>query len=125
MYLALLFYLLAIHALMDFALQGDAMATCKCRGTTNPLEKLVPWYYWLTSHALLHGAAVGVVVHWFGYDWETVIILAAAETVIHWFVDHAKCIGLFGIHPDQGAHIACKILWWALLVGGVLPVKHG
>ena len=57
--LALLFFLVAAHALMDYALQSETIATCKCRGCDSPVAKNVPWYYWLTAHTLLHGAAVG------------------------------------------------------------------
>ena len=75
----MLFFLLAGHALMDFALQGEAMATCKCRHANHPLQQSVPWYYWMTAHALLHGAAVGLVVRWFGYDMKLAVAFAIAE----------------------------------------------
>jgi hypothetical protein len=122
-YLAMLFYLFAAHALMDYALQTDAIATCKCRNTANPIQESVPWYYWLTAHALLHGAAVGVVIKWFGYSFETATAFAIAETVIHWFIDLGKCEGRFNIHVDQALHIACKLLWWGLLLAGVIEVR--
>lgn len=111
----MLFFLFAAHALMDYALQGDAMATCKCPKADSPLQKQVPWYYWLTSHSVLHGAAVGVVVHWFGYGMETALWFAVAETVIHWFIDLGKCQGVYGLHADQGLHLLCKVVWWILL----------
>ena len=115
MLFALLFFLLAAHALMDYALQTEAIATCKCRGCDHPAAKTVPWYYWLTAHALLHGAAVGVVIRWFGYDWIAVVTLALCETIAHWWIDHLKCLGWFGIHIDQLLHLTCKLLWWGLL----------
>jgi hypothetical protein len=116
----MLFFLLAGHALMDFALQSDAMATCKCRKADLPLQKAVPWYYWLTAHAVLHGAAVGVVVAWFGYAMPLAVAFAVSETVAHWLADYAKCEGMTGIHGDQFIHVACKVAWWALLAGGVV-----
>jgi hypothetical protein len=112
----MLFFLFAAHALMDFALQGDAIATCKCRGAGTQLQKSVPWYYWLSAHAILHGAAVGVVVQWFGYGFEVAVILGVIETVIHWFIDLGKCEKYFDIHVDQGLHLLCKVVWWALLM---------
>jgi hypothetical protein len=118
MLLALLFFLLAAHALMDFALQGGTMAACKCRGCAEPVAKAVPWFYWLTAHALLHGAAVAAVVRWFGFDWNSAAILGIAETAIHWLIDHGKCAKWYGIHADQGLHLACKLLWWGLVAGG-------
>jgi hypothetical protein len=117
---ALLFFLIAVHPLMDFALQSGTIAACKCRGSTHPAAKGVPWYYWLTSHALIHGGSVGVVIRWFGYDWDTVALIAVLETVIHWCVDYGKCQKWYGIHMDQFCHIACKFVWWALLVKGVI-----
>jgi len=114
----LLFFLLAAHALMDYALQNESMAVCKCRGTDHPLATSVPWFYWLTAHAILHGAAVGVVVRWCGFDWTVATGFAVAETAVHWLIDHGKCQKWYGIHVDQGLHVACKLLWWGLLVSG-------
>jgi hypothetical protein len=119
-FFALLFFLLATHALMDFALQTEMIALCKCRGNDHPVGKAVPWYYWLTAHAWLHGAAVGVVVRWFGFDWNVVFGIAMAETAIHWFIDYGKCAQWYGIHLDQLFHVACKFLWCALLASGLV-----
>lgn len=57
MLFALLFFLLAAHALMDYALQSGTIAACKCRGSDHPVARTVPWYYWLVAHAVLHGTA--------------------------------------------------------------------
>ncbi|HJZ60073.1 MAG TPA: DUF3307 domain-containing protein [Gemmataceae bacterium] len=116
----MLFFLLAGHALMDFALQTDAIAACKCRRANHPLQQAVPWYYWLTAHALLHGLAVGTVVRWFGYDWPLAVGFALAEFVVHWLIDLAKCEKLFNIHIDQLLHALCKVAWWGLLAGEVV-----
>jgi hypothetical protein len=123
MLFALLFFLIAGHALMDYSLQNDSMAVCKCPKSTSPLATAVPWYYWLTSHALLHGMAVGVIFHWVGFDWNTVAALAMAETVIHWFIDLGKCQKLYSLHVDQAFHVVCKIAWWAVAAAEV--VKPG
>jgi hypothetical protein len=120
MLFALLFFLLAAHALMDYALQSETIATCKCRDCDNPIAKTVPWYYWLTAHAVLHGAAVGAVFRWFGFSWEIAAAFAVAETLIHWIIDYGKCEKWFGIHADQGLHIACKLLWFGLVASGVI-----
>ncbi len=122
MLFALLFFLLAAHALMDYALQTETIATCKCRDCDNPIAKSVPWYYWLTAHAMLHGAAVGAVIRWFGAEWsnwDTVAAFAVAETVLHWLIDYGKCEKWYGIHADQGLHVACKVLWFGLIAAGV------
>jgi hypothetical protein len=123
---ALLFFLVAAHALADYALQTEAIATCKCRGSDNPVAKSVPWYYWLTAHAFLHGAAVGAVLRWFGLGWDEVVAFAAAETAVHWLIDWGKCERWYGIHVDQGLHVGCKFAWVAVLVGtGTLPTTLG
>ncbi|MCI0705772.1 MAG: DUF3307 domain-containing protein [Planctomycetia bacterium] len=121
MLFALLFFLIAAHALMDFALQTDPMAVCKCRKANNPLQATVPWYYWLTAHAFLHGAAVGVVIRWvWEAEWVVVAAFAFAETFIHWFIDLGKCEKLYSMHIDQALHVICKIAWWGLIAGGIV-----
>ncbi len=122
MLLALLFFLIAAHALMDYSLQNGTMATCKCRNCDHPVAKSVPWFYWLTAHAALHGAAVGAVIRWFGFDWNIAVGFAIAETVVHWIIDHGKCQKWYGIHVDQALHVACKFLWWGLIAGAVVPL---
>ena len=108
----MLFFLLAGHALMDYSLQNDAMAACKCRRTTNPLQQAVPWYYWLTAHALLHGAAVGVIFRLSGAAYDVAVMFGLAETIVHWLIDLGKCEKLYSIHIDQGLHVLCKVVWW-------------
>jgi hypothetical protein len=125
MLFALLFFLIAAHALMDYSLQNDSMAVCKCPKANTPLAASVPWYYWLTAHALLHGGAVGVIFRWMGFDWNVVAALATAETVIHWFVDLGKCEKLYSLHVDQSIHIICKIAWWALVAAEVIKPMSG
>ena len=117
----MLFFLLAGHALMDFSLQTDTIAVCKCRRANHMIQQAVPWYYWLTAHALLHGAAVGLVVA-MGYpgNWNLIVGFGLAETLIHWVIDYGKCEKLYNIHIDQGLHILCKLVWWGMLAGGVV-----
>lgn len=121
----MLFFLLAGHALMDYSLQNDAMAACKCRRTTNPLQQAVPWYYWLTAHALLHGAAVGVILKWSGAAYDLAVVFGLAETILHWLIDLGKCEKLYSIHIDQGLHVLCKVAWWALFYSGFVAFSAG
>ncbi|HEY2909496.1 MAG TPA: DUF3307 domain-containing protein [Gemmataceae bacterium] len=116
----MLFYLLAGHALMDFALQTEPMAVCKCRRANHPLQQSVPWFYWLTAHALLHGAIVGVIIQWSTGNAGLAVAFAIAEFVVHWFIDFGKCEKLYGIHVDQALHVLCKLAWWGLIVGNVV-----
>jgi len=93
---------------MDFSLQNDTMALEKNRHSTTPLQKAVPWYYWLGAHALIHG---GMVYYITGYQ-----VLGIAETVIHAFIDFGKCEKWFSIHVDQVLHILCKVVWYVLVL---------
>jgi len=110
-----LFYLLAGHALADFSLQTDSMAKGKNRNRAiepsviPPGQKYVPcWQYWLTAHALIHGAVVALVT---GIWW-----LGLIETIAHWLIDFAKCENKITVHQDQALHIACKFLYLAALL---------
>ena len=105
------FYLLAGHAVADYALQGDAMAACKCRGATHPAADSVPWYFWLTAHALIHGGTVAVLARFLDVEPNLALWVGVAETVIHWFIDYGKCAKLYGAHLDQTLHVLCKAAW--------------
>jgi hypothetical protein len=120
----LLLYLVAGHALVDFAWQSEAMALGKCPRTQHPAARAVPWYYWLAAHALLHGAAVGLVCQGMGVAPARTLALALAETLAHALIDLGKCRGWYGIHRDQALHLLCKLLWWCLAVGA-FPSRGG
>ncbi len=104
------FWLLAAHFINDYPLQGDTVALQKNRHVKNPLSEAVPWPYWMTAHALQHGAAVLLILGR--------LDLAITETVSHWVIDYMKCEKYISIHMDQGLHILCKVVWltvWFLL----------
>lgn len=118
----MLFFLMASHALADYSLQNEAIATCKCRVAKLPLQKAVPWFYWLTAHALLHGAFVALVIAFLGsgrFSLDTAVMFGLFEFVAHWLIDLAKCEGLLSIHADQGLHVLCKVIWYGMLLAGV------
>lgn len=101
--LASFFALIVVHALLDFPLQGDTVAINKNPNAKTDLQKGVPWYYWMTSHALAHGGGVALVT---GSIW-----LGLAETFCHFFIDLMKCYKVFSIHIDQLLHVVCKVVW--------------
>lgn len=105
-YVMWLFQLVAAHFLCDFSLQTDTMAREKNPASTTELQKHVPWYYWMTAHAFIHGLAVLLLIN----DPRC----AYGEVVVHWVTDYAKCKGWIGIKTDQAIHIACKVAWVAL-----------
>lgn len=102
--------LLMGHALCDFSLQSDSMAKGKNRNKPVDMSVVPPnqkyqvtWYYWLSSHALIHGMAVWLITG--------NIYFGIGETLAHWAIDFGKCESWYGIRADQSAHIACKALW--------------
>jgi hypothetical protein len=103
-----LFFLLAVHALLDFPLQGDAVAINKNPNANTELQKHVPWYYWMGAHALIHGGGVALVTNslWLGL----------AETTCHFLIDYGKCDKRYSIHGDQALHVLCKVVWVILWV---------
>jgi hypothetical protein len=108
-FMHLLWWLIVCHALADFVLQSGAMAVGK-----SPLHVGAPgeppWYYWLTSHALIHGGVVGIVTGSAG--------LGAAESIAHWLIDIGKCEHYYGFNTDQSFHLVCKLIWIVIVLKG-------
>jgi hypothetical protein len=101
--LPLLLLLAMAHFVCDFGLQSDRMAREKCPGCDTTL----PWGWWLVSHASTHGLAVALLTG--------VPQLGLAELLLHALIDRLKCAGRFHLSVDQLLHLACKVLWVALL----------
>lgn len=101
-----LFLLVAAHAAFDYAWQGDAVAVNKNRNAKTPLQQHVPWYYWMGSHTLMHGAAVALITD--------CPLLGLAETVAHFAIDVGKCENKYDIHGDQALHLICKVVWFTI-----------
>jgi len=111
----LIFWLIVGHAVADFSLQGEAMAKFKNRHNRPdhiPLgQKLTPcWPYWLSAHALEHGACVALVTG--------SVVLGLCETLSHWVIDFGKCENWYGPHVDQGLHLVCKLTWVSIVFMG-------
>lgn len=101
----LLWWLLVGHAVADFWAQSDALAMLKNRHrNTSPY---LPWYYALSAHALMHGAAVAFVTDSVG--------LGLVEAVAHWIIDFGKCENWYDIHVDQFLHVLCKAAYVAAI----------
>lgn len=102
----LLFWMVVGHALADYPLQGDFLATAKNRNT--PLGKVF-WPHALSAHALIHAGFVAAVTG--------SVALGLAEAVAHFLTDALKCDGKISLNVDQGVHLACKVLWAAVAAG--------
>jgi len=105
---ALLFQFIVGHALADFVLQSDAMAVYKSRHMKHEHNGFPPWYYWLTSHALIHGGVVYLITG--------SCILGIIETGVHWLIDLCKCEHKISLHTDQLLHIICKLAYTYYLI---------
>ncbi len=100
----LFFQLLVMHALLDFVLQPDIMASAKSRFSRyheRGNENFPAWYYWLGAHALTHGGGVYLIT---GSLW-----LGLLETFLHGLIDHLKCEHKTNLRQDQALHMLCKI----------------
>lgn len=95
-----MFALLAMgHFVCDFGLQNDRMAVEKCPGR----DATLPWQWWLTAHAGIHGFLVAVLTG--------LPLLGLAEWAVHALVDIGKCRGRYGLGVDQALHLLCKLVW--------------
>lgn len=105
--LQVLFLLFAVHALMDYPLQGAFLSTCKNRhllkSLQDPTRPLEIWPICMTAHCLIHGAAVWAVTGCF--------IVGVVEFVLHWLIDFAKCENLTTLNQDQALHCICKVAY--------------
>ncbi|WP_439399855.1 DUF3307 domain-containing protein [Bradyrhizobium sp. PMVTL-01] len=108
--LELLAFMWIAHAICDYPLQGDWLSKAK-----NPTLTLVPgeqiWPLALLSHAAIHAGAVRLITG----SW----LLACFEFVAHTCIDYSKCRNCIGYNFDQALHLACKLLWIALLMWGI------
>lgn len=99
--------LIAGHFICDYVFQTDAIATGKNR-LLDPCKFGVNWYYWMTSHAITHGVAVGLITN--------SVLIGVIETILHWIIDTGKCEKHYGLHVDQALHVLCKILYVMLFI---------
>ncbi len=100
----LLFQLLVLHALLDFMLQPNIMASAKSRHSEyhkGGNSEFPAWYYWLGAHSLGHGGAVYLVT---GSVW-----LGLLETLLHGVIDYSKCEHKTTLAQDQMLHLSCKV----------------
>lgn len=113
--MALFFQFLVGHALGDYVFQRDIMATSKSRHAEiyKTAGKGFPgWYYWMGSHALVHGGAVFII----SGSW----VLGVVETVLHFIIDFSKCEHWISLHVDQLLHILCKAVYVYVILQGLV-----
>jgi len=101
------------HALGDYVFQRDIMAKSKGRNA-DIFQSASPgfpaWYYWLISHALVHGGIVFLITG--------SAVLGLIETVLHTIIDFCKCEHWINLHVDQALHILCKLAYIYIIYQG-------
>ena len=94
------------HAVADFGLQSNFMATYKNRNNQPPLppgqKRVTVWPYYLTAHAMIHDAMVYLITG--------SVIWGIFETVTHWILDYLKTGNYTNPHQDQLGHIVIKLI---------------
>lgn len=103
------FGLIAGHFICDYVFQSDTMAREKNAESTTALQETVPWYYWMTAHALTHAVAIALITA------NPVFVLI--EFVSHFAFDHMKCRSWISLHVDQLLHLTMKVLYGLSLFG--------
>lgn len=105
-YWQMLYWLLVGHALVDYALQSTWMAEHK-----NPKpypypahdpKKYGPWWWTMLAHSAINGSFVSLLTGNIAYG--------IVETVLHFLLDWAKCLGKINAVEDQAGHILSKVL---------------
>lgn len=100
----LLFQLLVAHAMLDFILQPDVMASAKNRHSkyhTRGNQEFPAWYYWLGAHSLSHGGGVYLITG--------NLFLGLLEMFLHGLIDYLKCERITSLAQDQSLHLVCKL----------------
>lgn len=96
---SLFFLLIAWHAIADYPLQSDFIATAKNRNTE--LGKMF-WMWVLPAHSFIHGVGVMLITG--------SVILGIIETIAHFFIDLLKCDNRITLNQDQMLHLATKVI---------------
>ncbi len=114
----ILFFAMAIgHAIGDYPLQGEFLATGKNRNLDSNRffggEEVSPilWFHALTAHSLIQAGMVWIVA---GSG-----ALALAELILHWIIDFIRCEKWIGFTTDQAFHFGCKLIYAIILGLGV------
>lgn len=109
------FFALCIgHAVADFPLQGEYLATGKnwrlLKRLQDPSRPEHIWMVCMGAHCLVHAGAVWLITgsSLFGF----------IELVLHWSIDVAKCKGKTSFNQDQALHIICKAAYVGVCLAG-------
>lgn len=109
----ILFVMIFLHFLGDFALQSDTMAKGKNRHKKPDYipegqKYKITCFYWLSAHAFIQG---GLIFIFFPVLW--IVLL---EVLFHFIIDFLKCDNITNPHIDQFLHFLLRILYTMILV---------
>ena len=100
-YWQVLYWLLIGHAVADYALQSDGMVKRKSPEWPQ-VESYGPWWWTMLAHSAINGSFVSLLTGNIAYG--------MVETVLHFLLDWAKCLGKINAVEDQAGHILSKVL---------------
>ena len=100
-YWHLLYWLLIGHAVADYALQIPFKSPRR-NPETYPDSIYGPWWWGMLAHSAINGAFVSLLTGNIAYG--------MVETVLHFLLDWAKCLGKINAVEDQAGHILSKVL---------------
>ena len=102
-YWQVLYWLLIGHAVADYVLQSDQMIVRKNPRWLNSLDSgHGPWWWTMLAHSAINGSFVSLLTGNIAYG--------MVETVLHFLLDWAKCLGKINAVEDQAGHILSKVL---------------
>jgi Protein of unknown function (DUF3307) len=107
--LAVFFALAVAHALADFPLQGNFIATQKARSSADSRGE---WIVALAAHSVIHAGGVWLVTG--------SLALGGVELVLHSLIDLGKGESKFGFVTDQIFHVTCKLAYTVLLANDIV-----
>lgn len=107
-YVLLFVYLVTLHWILDYPLQGQFLSDAKNKGP-HPI-------YHLTAHAGIQAGGLTFFLDAITSLPTTVCIyIGAMEFIMHWGIDYAKVKGKTNFMEDQAMHIMCKFFWVFML----------
>jgi len=104
----ILLLLFAGHALCDFPLQGEFLATRKNPFLADPNLRAYGWKKAMSAHCLIHAGMVTLITG--------SVFLGGLEFLVHFATDYGKCRDWIDSDLDQAIHYVSKILWAILAV---------
>lgn len=108
----LVFWLLVMHALCDYPLQGDFLGQGKARIGLPTVG--MPWWICLLAHCLIQAGGTAAAFLLAGFNARTAMLFGVLELILHTITDFAKIMRMTGPIADQALHVLCKAIYVVL-----------